>query len=620
MLASFDLESRGLFGSIFKLGYYDGSDYYECDHGPALVTHLLAQVEKHGKIDLFTFNLEFDLSKLLNSLIEYGDQDLLAKFELDWSKSLIINGRFHVAKLKNYEIYLRDIYPLVNCSLEQASTSFELANSKIIPELGGLTKEQWFLTVAPNDEKLCEYLKLDVLSTYELVYKLMGLSGLEEKDFLRCPTLASLAMKIYSTQFRKDFEQVKGSELYKTCEQFVRQAYYGGRTEIFKPVMNQGYHYDVNSLYPQVMEVNSYPVGPPSKLREELPAAEKMTIFEMVRKRKLPYLLHAKLKVKEVYIPTIPKRYEDKLVFPTGVFTTYVPNPELEYALHRGEVEVLEVIGMVWWKKTAPIFREFVEKFKSLKLGSIGAKRNFAKLIQNSLYGKFGMQRERLTYVEFDQKKYENFREKQILCAKLRTPFRRGDDWKHILSYRKLFFADYIRPHYAALITSYARVALIRQIHNLEAQGASVYYCDTDSIFTSQPLPAEEVDDKVYGKWKLEHEVAEAVFVLPKLYAFVDQSGEVIMKNKGIVRPYVKTLSFASYLQFYQNLISKNDHTLYDEHAGYVGRENIMQALRLSKPLERKLRLRKVLRFSLVILKRQYDFVNNSSLPLVLQE
>jgi len=44
---------------------------------------------------------------------------------------------------------------------------------------------------------------------------------------------------------------------------FIRQAYYGGRTEVFKPYVAKGYQYDVNSSYPAGM-IQPMPVGRPS--------------------------------------------------------------------------------------------------------------------------------------------------------------------------------------------------------------------------------------------------------------------------------------------------------------------------------------------------------------------
>lgn len=45
----------------------------------------------------------------------------------------------------------------------------------------------------------------------------------------------------------------------------------------------------------------------------------------------------------------------------------------------------------------------------------------------------------------------------------------------------------------------------------------NVYYCDTDSIMTSEDLPSNMVG-KELGQWKLEHNLEEGIFIAPKIY------------------------------------------------------------------------------------------------------
>ncbi len=72
----------------------------------------------------------------------------------------------------------------------------------------------------------------------------------------------------------------------------------------------------------------------------------------------------------------------------------------------------------------------------------------------------------------------------------------------------------------------------------------NVYYCDTDSIFTSQKLDDKFISDDILGKWKLEYIVDEAFFLAPKAYSlsinktFIDEikknnNSQFINKTKG---------------------------------------------------------------------------------------
>lgn len=53
-------------------------------------------------------------------------------------------------------------------------------------------------------------------------------------------------------------------------------SYYGGRTEVFKPLLKNGYHYDVNSLYPYVMLENKFPVGFPEYIYTDYERSENL--------------------------------------------------------------------------------------------------------------------------------------------------------------------------------------------------------------------------------------------------------------------------------------------------------------------------------------------------------
>jgi hypothetical protein len=98
-------------------------------------------------------------------------------------------------------------------------------------------------------------------------------------NIVNYPTLSSLAFGIYRSNFLKE-EDPKGPIMghsegqrpisFKiplvsgTMLQDIKQSYYGGHTDVYKPngVGRKLYHYDVNSLYPYVMKNFPMPVGP----------------------------------------------------------------------------------------------------------------------------------------------------------------------------------------------------------------------------------------------------------------------------------------------------------------------------------------------------------------------
>lgn len=607
-IAAFDCETRGFFGDIFKVGYYDGVQYLTFNTGSDFIKYLLSL----DNICLYGFNLEFDLSKIL--------AETAGEFELNFNGSLFINNRVHVAKIKNKEIIFRDIYPLVNCSLDAASKSFDLKNKKIELQLpAGMDKEEYFETVPADDPVLFEYLEADVRATYELVFELMFLSKLSQPDFLKCVSTASLAMKVFKTQFQEDFLKVKYSQQWTEMEEFLREGYFGGRTEVFRPEIKDGYHYDINSLYPYVMEQNFFPVGRWRKINNDLPFYQKMEMLEGFHRTKENnhYMIKAKVYIPDQFYPPLPVRRDGKLIYPVGTVVGYWYRPEFEYALKHCDVKILEIYDLAYCFQADTIFRNFIQNFKEMKMNSVGGKRYFAKTMQNSLYGKMGMHRERNVYENFDETKKKELEKKDNLVGVFQNIFGK------VMSYNKFFFADYITPQFSALITSYARLELLKSMKAVEKSGDHVYYCDTDAIVCKNPLPLEIVDKKEYGKWKLEREIKEGIYILPKLYAEVDiKTGEEILKSKGIIKAYMETVKYSSYLHFYECLKNKKDVALYGYGTGieFYGRRKIITALKEGSDLNERVRLNKGFSFSKMSHKRIFDYPNNTSKPIILNE
>jgi hypothetical protein len=75
--------------------------------------------------------------------------------------------------------------------------------------------------------------------------------------------------------------------------------------------------------------------------------------------------------------------------------------------------------------------------------------------------------------------------------------------------YERTSRAAYLLPHISAAVTSKARLHLLSRLNN------SIYYCDTDSVFTTDIIETS----KEMGEWSLVGE-GECRFWQPKLYKF----------------------------------------------------------------------------------------------------
>lgn len=614
---AFDTETRGMWGQIFKVGFFDGENYQTFESGIDFMRFILLNFSKEENVNIYAFYLEFDFSKILKEAVTAKNKTKKMLFEVDFNRSLIINGKFHVIKIKDTDIHFRDIYPLVNCSLHTACRDFNLTVKKIELDTNGLSMEEYSKNVDANDQALLEYLKCDVLSTYELVYTLKNLSAIDMEKFVRCPTVASLSMKIFRTNNEKEFKKMKETKLFKWQEDFVRQAYQGGRVEIFKSRLAGGLHFDVNSLYPFVMESKKFPIGRVGLTRKTANQESNKELLNLLLSGDYLFFIFCRVKIPHQKIGPLPVKSMGKLIFPVGIVNGHFCRPELEYAVKNCNVEVLEIYEILWWMESDFVFKNFIEKQKEMKLNSEGAKKNFAKLIQNANYGKWGMGREREHYENYDAEKFNKIKEGGKEVAVYQTGL------NECMVYNKLIFADYVLPHYAAFITSYARVMLLSEMKEQEENGNSIYYCDTDSMVCQEMINITKIDSKEYGKWKLERELEKAIFVLPKLYAEVEKNtGSEILKSKGLVKQYMREISYADYELFFEYCLRNEDYGLYghNDNKNYYTRYNIMQAIKLEKDFDEIIKLKKKLAFSKMMYKRKYDYEKNDSVPFVFEE
>lgn len=259
--------------------------------------------------------------------------------------------------------------------------------------------------------------------------------------------------------------------------QLERFAYHGGRTECFQAgEFTEGpfYKVDVNSMYPWVMQNNQYPIS----LRGQ---SEKSTLAN------LRHYLSKYMVIAEVDLftpkPYFPSTFEGRLVYPAGLFRTILTTPELTLALEKGWIE--RVYRVCWYSK-APIFQDYVDYFYQLKerykRGGNLLRFRLAKLMLNSLYGKFGQRATKMKQIsECDP---HNFKRVTVYDpAKNRYGveyYLGGKVWWAVKSGESY----HSFPAIAAHVTAYARIHLYKLV---EAVGRdNCYYCDTDSLIINQ--------------------------------------------------------------------------------------------------------------------------------------
>ena len=577
-IITLDTETLGFEGEIKRIAMYDGTEtVLGCSF-----SDLLPQIEKWSKdfkIHIYIHNLDFDARKM-PELWETGN--------VKWSQTKIINNKYVLIQCQKYTIH--DSFRLLPFALAKLSKDFEVEHGKkdlmeSVREVHGdrfKDAEDFFMNCDKDDPVYLEYLRYDVISLYEVIQKLIDISGIEIKDFVKIVSTASLSRFLFKNghkgkqfitegQTRTDFELLCSMKYwesdktfphsditYRELEYKIRDSYCGGRTEVFTPILNEcdgnitGYHYDVNSLYPSVMIDNPYPVGFPSY--DSDPIVAKVMFEEWQRTGKGLGFVECEIFIPFQFVPPLPV-FIEKLCFTTGYAKGTWSYIELDYAIKNCGVQIINYYSIIHFRHTFKIFHNFVEHFYQMKEDGKRAGNesisNFAKLVLNVGYGYTGMNRDdktQLDYIENVEKYVDNDR-------LIRTDEELGfcEAWSVIR-------AGYIQPQIASYVTSYARLVLLDALRKQKEKG-QIYYCDTDSIVCEKELPPELVDPYAIGMWDLEKELVSGIFLQPKVYYEESPEKETI-KFKGVTKATQKNMERATYERIYQKLCAESKERL----------------------------------------------------------
>lgn len=298
----------------------------------------------------------------------------------------------------------------------------------------------------------------------------------------------------------------------------LRDSYYfGGRVQCFeKGVINKPVTiYDVNSMYPFVMESCYHPVSWPVTIDQKIHGWKDDGTF--AREKLRTFFITAEGE----NLGAFPTRMEDGSVDFTiehGIF--HVTIHEWLAALQLGLFKPTRILTAYSFLEYSR-FHLFVDHFYKLrekakqeedKMHSL-----FYKYILNSAYGKFGINPAnyfnwKISKTVDDRPKGEGWTLEQIAHAKYFV-------WKQ----PSQLFWNVKNIGTAASITGAARAVLLRAI----AGASGVLYCDTDSILC-EGFGDAVIDDKKLGAWKPEGSGTVTAIAGKKMYAVFDADGKCI--------------------------------------------------------------------------------------------
>lgn len=297
----------------------------------------------------------------------------------------------------------------------------------------------------------------------------------------------------------------------------LRMAYRGGFTWLNdihagKEIGN-GLIFDVNSLYPAQMYTRPLPYGLPIHFSGEYTEDENYPLYIQhlrcsfeLREGHIPCIQNQKKMIRHRKSTEYLKSSEWEIV------DLYVTNIDLKMIKEHYILEDVEYLDGWKFRQAVGMFKGFIDKWTYVKVTETGAKKLLAKLMLNSLYGKFASNPDVTGKVPF-------------LKADGSVGYEEGEQE----------FRDPVYLPMGLFITSWARYTTIEAAQKCFDR---IIYCDTDSIhLTGTEIPEaikDIVHDSKLGYWQHEATFKKGRYLRQKTYIneIVNEDGTSYMSIK----------------------------------------------------------------------------------------
>ena len=463
-------------------------------------------VQKSNRDRLYFHNLKFDQSYIIDWLERNGYTHSTAKnppanktyttLITDMGQCYTLDIIYKKDAKKPKGVKCIDSLKVLPFSVDAIAKSFGLPISKLSIDYKAYREYGHKLT-----QEETEYIKHDV-QIMAMALKILFGRGLTRM------TTASNALADFKTDYSKLQFRDRFPVLAHGIDKDIRQSYRGGFTYL-KPEyadkdLGNMIVLDVNSLYPSVMYDEKYPIGEPVFFEGKYKWDKKYPLFVQ--------MFTCKFKVKEKHLPTIQIKhgyffqpneyitttYDDKLKCYKDC-TMCLTSVDLQLFFDQYDVFDLQYHSGYKFKVATGIFHRYIdywisEKIQATKDGN-KPQRTIAKLMLNSLYGKFAMKTE----------------------AKSKQPYLDPD--QDVIKYRTLLpdTREGLYLPIGCFVTAYARNKTIRSAQSVYDR---FVYADTDSLhLLGTELPKNlDIDPYKLGAWKHESSPTRARFIRQKTY------------------------------------------------------------------------------------------------------
>lgn len=453
-----------------------------------------AFASQFDKETFYFHNLKFDGEFILLWLFENGFEYIKDRKKLckrTFTTLISDRGVWYSVEImfdNGHKCIIYDSLKILPLSVDAISKAFNLPVQKLVIDYAkhreiGYKLTQLEIDYLKNDVKIMS-LALSILFSQGLTKMTQGSNALY--DYKK-----TITTKLFNKWFPIQHYEI---------DKAIRKSYKGGfvycNPDIKGKDINEGIVLDVNSLYPSRMYYCAIPYGEPIYFKG----------MYCTNKIYNTYIqnFNCIFELKDKHIPSIQLKNNISFL-PTEYVTSSkgemvslcLTNVDLELFMQQYDIIDIEYIDGWMFKSSNTMFRDYIDKWNQIKIESTinknNAMRTLAKLMLNSLYGKFGLN--------------------PNVCSKI--PYYNNG---------KLSFTndspDIRNPIYipaATFITAYARYTTITSAQKVYDR---FLYADTDSLHLSgTDLPdCLDIDNVKLGAWKHEATFTRARYLRQKSY------------------------------------------------------------------------------------------------------
>ena len=459
---------------------------------------------------VYFHNLKFDGEFILSYLLRNGYRHDVRKTRDPGTFDTLItdDGVFYSItvyferKNKKYKkVVFYDSLKKLPFKVATISKAFELEDKKLIIDYEATRPVGWELT--PEERQY-------IVNDCRIVAQALKIQF--EKGLTKM-TNASDAMNGYKEIITPGIFDKWFPVLPIEIDDLLRKSYRGGYTFLNFKYRNQrvntGRVYDVNSEYPAQMKYRVLPFGYPMFYEGEYEPDERYPLYiqhmEFCFKLKPGHLPCIQMKNSGRFTPTeYLTTSEDSMGIDTPV-EMWLTKPDLELILDHYDISNEKYFEGFKFKGAAGMFDAYIDYWVHIKETSTGALRQLAKLMLNSLYGRFALNpkgyKKQPRYDPDGVVRYDVLDEE--FCEEHGLP--------------KPEMRETVYTAMACFITAYARNYVVR---SAQANYDRFIYGDTDSIHIEgdfDPVDVEVHPTKL-GSWKHEGTFCDSKYIRAKTY------------------------------------------------------------------------------------------------------